>query len=76
MSTPLKQIYRQFLEKSRLFASVDEILQYKGKLPLRAWVKDSIDVDGQLNTQNRYYVGLDISSKSTGLCILNNHRGI
>lgn len=76
MSTPLKHIYRQFLDKSRLFASVDEILHFKGKWPLRTWVKDSIDVDGVLNTPNRYYVGLDISSKSTGLCILNNHCGI
>lgn len=74
MSTPLKQLYTDFLSKSRVFGSVDELLQYKKKWPLRSFVKQSIDMEKIAHKCSGYYVGLDVSSKSTGMCILRSNR--
>ena len=76
MSIPLKQLYTEFLSRSRVFASVDELVQYKKKWPLRSFVKQSIDMEKTVRGRSGYYVGLDVSSKSTGLCILKSNRSV
>ena len=73
MSIPLKQLYTDFVSRSRVFASVDELLQYKKKWPLRSFVQQSIDMESTVRERSGYYVGLDVSSKSTGLCILRSN---
>ena len=76
MSIPLKQLYTEFLSRSRVFASVDELVRYKKKWPLRSFVKQSIDMEKTVRERSGYYVGLDVSSKSTGLCILKSNRSV
>ncbi|KAM7453930.1 hypothetical protein BLSTO_05318 [Blastocystis sp. subtype 1] len=76
MSIPLKQLYTEFLSRSRVFASVDELVRYKKKWPLRSFVKQSIDMEKTVRKRSGYYVGLDVSSKSTGLCILKSNRSV
>ena len=76
MSIPLKQLYTEFLSRSRVFASVDELVRYKKKWPLRSFVKQSINMEKTVRERSGYYVGLDVSSKSTGLCMLKSNRSV
>ena len=72
MPPSLQSIYETFVKRSSLFTSVESISTYKSLWPpttvLRNYVEKNIHkVSGHL-----YHIGLDISSKSTGLCVLSD----
>ena len=72
MSSASKEIYSRFLKKNSIFSSVDEILYYKSLWPAKQFVQQKVENALPLIQVKKYHMGLDISSRSTGLCILDS----
>ena len=72
MSRALQELYSQFLCNNKMFSSVEEILRYRKLWPTSDMVEDMVKkVIGSVSTA-KFHVGLDVSSSSTGICILSN----
>lgn len=72
MSRSLEKLYSQFLCNNKIFSSVDEILRYRKLWPTSHMVEDRVkQVIGSVSPR-KFHVGLDVSSSSTGICILSN----
>ena len=76
MASKTKEIYASFVKNHSLFKSVDEILVYKNLWPVQSFVDEKVKSALPLATKKKYHVGLDISSRSTGMCILDSDRTI
>lgn len=74
MPPKTKEIYSLFVKNHSLISSVDEILYFKQLWPLKEYVEEKVNLALPHLEKKKYHMGLDISSRSTGLCILDSNR--
>lgn len=69
-------VVETFLKRSSIFASVEEFNRYKKLWPSKTIVETF--VQNQINNVHghAYHLGLDISSRSTGICVLSDQGRI
>lgn len=75
MTPSTKEVYSLFVKNHKVFSSVEEILHYKQLWPCKSFVEDKVFAALPCVKPKKYHLGLDISSRSTGLCILDNQCG-
>lgn len=71
MTPSTKEVYSLFVKNHKVFSSVEEILHYKQLWPCKSFVEDKVLAALPCIKPKKYHLGLDISSRSTGLCILD-----
>ena len=71
MSHGMNELYARFLQKSKIFSSMEEIQYYRKCWPTSRMVEDMVKSSIRSIEMKPYHVGLDISSSSTGICILS-----
>lgn len=65
-------VIETFLKRSSIFVSVEEYNQYKKLWPSKSVVEAFVESQVNSVQGHHYHLGLDISSRSTGICVLSD----